>query len=193
MRSAFWRVGGGVRNRVLPAARRVSGRAGLCRPAVVLAAMAVAGCGHYYEAPGDAGFDAAGATAPAKPRASAKAKIPLPGRALLARQADPKCEDIKSIAAGEGPAKGEGKREAGTQTADASAAAAPAADQSAAAAATPAPGPGMGDANASLALRIKLEYARECYRQAELRVRTRLHALQGSVGATIKAVEAQLR
>jgi hypothetical protein len=194
MRSAVWRVGGGARNRVLSAAGRVSGRLGLCRAAVVLVAMAVDGCGHHYAEPGDAGFDAAGATAPAKARASAKAKIPLPSRALLARQAEPKCEDIKSIAAGEEPAKGEGKREAGTQTADASAAAAPAADQSAAAAAAaPAPGPGMGDPNASLALRIKLEYERECYRQAELRVRERLHRLQSSVGATIKAMEAQLR
>jgi hypothetical protein len=156
--------------------------------------MAVAGCGHYYEAPGDAAFDAAGASAPAKPRANARAKIPLPSRALLTRQAEPRCEDIKSIADTAQSTKGEGKREAGTQTADASAAAAPATDQSAtAAAATPAPGPGVGDANVSLALRIKLEYERECYRQAELRVRERLHRLQGSVGTTIKAVEAQLR
>jgi hypothetical protein len=42
--------------------------------------------------------------------------------------------------------------------------------------------------NAELALRIKLEYERECYRQAEMRVRQRLHQLQSSVGETVKSV-----
>jgi hypothetical protein len=42
--------------------------------------------------------------------------------------------------------------------------------------------------NAELALRIKLEYERECYRQAEMRVRQRLHLLQSSVGETVKSV-----
>jgi hypothetical protein len=190
MRSAVWRVGGGARKRVLPQARRVAGRLALPRAAAVVA-VAVAGCGHYYE--GDAAFDAAGASAPAKPHASARVKIPLPSRALLARQAEPKCEDIKSTADTAQSAKGDPNRVASRETADVGAAAAPTTDQSAATAATPAPGPGIGDPNASLALRIKLEYERECYRQAELRVRERLHALQGAVGATIKAVEAQLR
>jgi hypothetical protein len=36
-------------------------------------------------------------------------------------------------------------------------------------------------AEASLALRIKLEYERECYRQAEKRVREQLRALQAAV------------
>jgi hypothetical protein len=44
------------------------------------------------------------------------------------------------------------------------------------------------DRNAELALRVKLEYERECYRQAEARVRDRLRQLQGSVGETIKAI-----
>jgi hypothetical protein len=45
------------------------------------------------------------------------------------------------------------------------------------------------DANADLALRIKLEYERECYRQAEMRVRDRLQKLQASTTDTIKAVK----
>lgn len=45
------------------------------------------------------------------------------------------------------------------------------------------------DANADLALRIKLEYERECYRQAEARMRERLKQLQASTTQTIKAVD----
>jgi hypothetical protein len=45
-----------------------------------------------------------------------------------------------------------------------------------------------GDRNAELALRIKLEYERECYRQAEIRVRDRLRQLQGSVSESIKSI-----
>jgi hypothetical protein len=44
------------------------------------------------------------------------------------------------------------------------------------------------DRNAELAVRIKLEYERECYRQAEIRVRDRLRQLQGSVSETIKSI-----
>jgi hypothetical protein len=44
------------------------------------------------------------------------------------------------------------------------------------------------DRNAELAVRIKLEYERECYRQAEIRVRDRLGQLQGSVSETIKSI-----
>jgi hypothetical protein len=44
------------------------------------------------------------------------------------------------------------------------------------------------DRSAELALRIKLEYERECYRQAEKRVRDRLRQLQGSVSETIKSI-----
>jgi len=45
------------------------------------------------------------------------------------------------------------------------------------------------DPNADLALRIKLEYERECYRRAEMRVRERLQRLQSSTANTIKAVK----
>ncbi len=45
------------------------------------------------------------------------------------------------------------------------------------------------ETNADLALRIKLEYERECYRQAEARVRQQLRKLQASASETIKAVK----
>jgi hypothetical protein len=41
--------------------------------------------------------------------------------------------------------------------------------------------------NADLALRIKLEYERECYRQAEARVREQLLSLQAAVAEAMKA------
>ena len=56
----------------------------------------------------------------------------------------------------------------------------------ASAAATPAPAP-QADGNADLALRIKLEYERECYKQAESRVRQRLQNLQAWTVDTVKA------
>ena len=43
------------------------------------------------------------------------------------------------------------------------------------------------DANAELALRIRLEYERECYRQAELRVRKQLQALQAAAREALKS------
>jgi hypothetical protein len=59
--------------------------------------------------------------------------------------------------------------------------------QLASAAAAPASPP--GEKNADLALRIKLEYERECYRQAEGRVREQLRKLQASASETVKAVK----
>jgi len=47
--------------------------------------------------------------------------------------------------------------------------------------------PAGEDANAELALRIRLEYERECYRQAELRVRKQLQALQSAAREAVKA------
>ena len=49
--------------------------------------------------------------------------------------------------------------------------------------------PPRPETNADLALRIKLEYERECYRQAEARVREQLRKLQASASETIKAVK----
>jgi hypothetical protein len=45
----------------------------------------------------------------------------------------------------------------------------------------------QSDPKASLALRIKLEYERECYRKAEMRVRDRLKRLQASMAEIIRA------
>jgi hypothetical protein len=59
--------------------------------------------------------------------------------------------------------------------------------QLASAAAVPASPP--SEKNADLALRIKLEYERECYRQAEARVREQLRKLQASATETTKAVK----
>jgi hypothetical protein len=47
--------------------------------------------------------------------------------------------------------------------------------------------PAEHDANAALTTRIRLEYERECYRQAELRVRKRLQALQAAAREAVKA------
>jgi hypothetical protein len=99
--------------------------------------------------------------------------VPLPKAALLARQAAPDCGEAKTADAR--PAAGDSKRMASAVTP------APASP------ATVSPSPEV-ERNAELALRIKLEYERECYRQAEMRVRERLHQLQSSVGETVKSV-----
>lgn len=45
------------------------------------------------------------------------------------------------------------------------------------------------DSDQSLTQRMMLEFERECYRQAEIRVRERLQRLQGSVAGTIRAIK----
>ena len=47
--------------------------------------------------------------------------------------------------------------------------------------------------DANLALRIRLEYERECYRQAELAVRKRLKKLQAAARAATKQSKAEKR
>jgi len=111
---------------------------------------------------------------PATPRRTAKIKskipqIPLPDRALLEAPAEPDC------GAAQGPRR-PGRPESATATAGL---ATPTAAEEGAA----------NDANADLALRIKLEYERECYRQAEARMRDRLKQLQASTTQTVKAVK----
>jgi len=189
MRSVVWRAGGGVRNRILPVARGAWGHLVLSRAAVLAAVVAVAvvGCAPHYKEPSDAVFDAADATAPSRPRP--KIKMPVPSHALLTPQAEPRCEDPNSTAGNAQPVKADPKRLASAEAPQESAGAAQSPGESTTAAAKPPPG--VGEADASLALRIKLEYERECYRQAELRTRNRLRQLQESVGATVKAVEAQ--
>jgi hypothetical protein len=101
--------------------------------------------------------------------AKVKPKIPMPDRALLETPAEPDC------GAGQIPRRA-GRPESATATAGL---------------ATPAAGEEVtaNDANADLALRIKLEYERECYRQAEARMRDRLKLLQASTTQTMKAVK----
>jgi hypothetical protein len=101
--------------------------------------------------------------------AKIKPKIPLPDRALLETPAEPDC------GAAQAPRR-PGRPESATATAGL---ATPTAAEEGAA----------GDGNADLALRIKLEYERECYRQAEARMRDRLKQLQAFTTQTVKAVK----
>ena len=94
-------------------------------------------------------------------RSASKKSIPLPSQALLAPQDKPDCEStVRHL-----PSSG------------------------ASAAVAPTPAPTTPETNADLTLRIKLEYERECYRQAEARVREQLRKLQASASDTIKAVK----
>jgi hypothetical protein len=45
------------------------------------------------------------------------------------------------------------------------------------------------DADASLSQRVRLEFERNCFRQAELRTRTQLLELQAAVGKTIRSID----
>ena len=190
MQSVVRDAQGGAHDRIFLLACSVL-RGRLRSRVVVAAAAAVAlvGCAPQYREVGDAMFDAADAGAPSRPRS--KTRIPVPSRALLTPQAEPRCEETKTAAhdGGHGPpqpAKSNPKRMASTDAASGIAKAVQSPEPSAASAGT-AP-PNLSDPNAGLARRIKLEYERECYRQAEVRARNRLHQLQDSVGATIKAV-----
>jgi hypothetical protein len=109
----------------------------------------------------------------ARPRVRSEAKVPLPRAVLLSPQGPPDCGE--------------------TNTADPRAAAEDSKQLTSTVATEAASGamvPPKADAdrNAELAVRIKLEYERECYRQAEIRVRDRLRQLQGSVSETIKSI-----
>ena len=130
--------------------------------AITVLGAAVSGCALPYH---DDNF--------ARPRARSESRVPLPRAALLSPQGPPDCEEANS--ADPRAAAGDSKRMASTLvTEPASAAMVP---------------PKVdADRNAELAVRIKLEYERECYRQAEIRVRDRLGQLQGSVSETIKSI-----
>jgi hypothetical protein len=148
---------------------------GRARCAVVICALALAGCAPAYSHHSELVSDSP--VAGAKRQASKK-PVPLPSQALLAPQRTPDCEGEAAIAdkPESGPAR-VAKREGAEQpaTSDASAAVAPP----------------QVESNADLALRIKLEYERECYRRAEIRVREQLRKLQASASETIKAVKQQ--
>ena len=200
MRSVVWRAEGGACNRLLRLARAKPAACGWLRPAIAAAvALAVVGCAPHYRDWEDAAYDAHEGAQRPKPKAKAATaapaktvKIPVPNQALLTPPADPKCEDVRTAATTQS-ARTEPKD---TSRKDVSeepgrTALSPGASAGPASAATPPSG--ANDAEAVLAMRIKLEYERECYRLAELRARGRLKQLQDSVGATIKAVEAQSR
>jgi hypothetical protein len=146
---------------------------GGARRAVVICALALTGCAPAYSNYTDALSDAP--VAGSKRQASKKA-VPLPSQALLAPQGTPDCEGKGAVAEKpEGGAARVAKREGAEQSAS---------SDVSAAAVVPRP-----ESNADLALRIKLEYERECYRQAEARVREQLRKLQASASETIKAVK----
>jgi hypothetical protein len=108
-----------------------------------------------------------------RPRSRSAARPPLPGAALLSPQGPPNCGEANT-ADPDPPALGP-QRLASTVGAEPTSVAMM-------------PPKIEEDRNADLALRIKLEYERECYRQAEMRVRDRLSQLQSSVSETIKSV-----
>jgi hypothetical protein len=101
--------------------------------------------------------------------AAARLKVPLPDRALLEPQAAPDCEE-QSIQQRADKERQRVARRSDSEQVNRS-------DEATA------------DPNAELTLRIKLEYERECYRQAEARVRDRLKQLQSSTTQTIYAIK----
>ena len=129
---------------------------------VTLFAPAVSGCAFPFHAEDLA-----------RPRSRSASRPSLPRAALLSPQRPPDCGEANT--ADPGPAALGPKRAASTVGVEPTSVAMmpPKADE---------------DRSADLALRIKLEYERECYRQAEIRVRDRLRQLQGAVSETIKSV-----
>ncbi len=131
--------------------------------------------------------DKAAASAP-RPRSRTFARVPLPSKALLVAPGEPDCEpkatadnDAKETQPGGArrlAARRQGDVPDGTTRSDVEERAMPQAG----------PSTTQPDPNADLALRIKLDYERECYRQAEKRVRERLQLLQASANTTIKAI-----
>jgi hypothetical protein len=145
-------------------------------------ALAFAGCAPEYRDYTTVAADSAVAGPRRQPAAkrepaAKKAAIPLPSQNLLAAPRKPDCgaEAVVEDKAENLPARSTPRE-----------AAAPPATPDTQASAAPAPRP--PDPNADLALRIKLEYERECYRQAEMRVREQLQRLQMSTSETVKAV-----
>ena len=132
----------------------------------VIAAV-LGGCAQDFDE--DYGVYYSGDSATPRRTAKIKPKIPQPDRALLETPAEPDCGATKAPRRPGRPESATATAGLGTPTA---------AEEGAA-----------GDANADLALRIKLEYERECYRQAEARVRDRLKQLQASTTQTVKAVK----
>lgn len=122
---------------------------------------------------------------------NARPYIPLPKRALLAPPKEPACA-LK----GPGGNNGNGRTERGpavvaspvTREPSDQADAARGAQSSSGTASQPDRTLVQTGPNASLSQRITLEYERDCYQQAELRVRHRLLRLQAAIGSTMRAV-----
>jgi hypothetical protein len=123
---------------------------------------------------------------------SVKSAVPMPERALLQPQGEPGCESKTSRLQGGEPAA-QGQKPGPTKVANL------ARDEQSVRSdgglPVPPPAPqsthkmGQADPNATLGLRIRLEYERDCFRRAEMKVRDRLHRLQTAVGRTMKAVK----
>jgi len=147
---------------------------GRSRLAAAACVLALAGCAPEY---GDYGY-AVSDSAIAAPKKPTTRRVPAPSQALLTPERKPDCEADAAIAetAQTAPA-----RIARREREDASASASDVSDPQRPVAPPP------PAAAADLALRIKLEYERECYKQAEGRVRARLQRLQAWTAETIKA------
>ncbi len=132
--------------------------------ALTAGVLALAGCAPEYDDYAYAVSDAAVAA----PRKPAGRRMPA---SLLTPERKPDCEPDAAMAQKAPPARvAQREREDGAATA---------------AGMTYAQQPPAADAE--LALRIRLEYERECYKQAEGRVRARLQKLQAWTAETIKA------
>ena len=116
----------------------------------------------------------------------------MPEPALLQPQAEPGCE-AKTSRLQDGERAAQGRKPEPTKVANLSRD-----EQSVRSDGQPPPLPpapqsnhrvGQADPNATLGLRIGLEYERDCFRRAEMKVRDRLRRLQTAVGRTMKAVK----
>jgi len=136
--------------------------------------LALAGCAPEY---GDYGYAISDSTV-AAPRKPATRRIPGPSQVLLTPEQKPDCDADAAVAEkAQSPPTRVARREQEGRPAGTS-------DASSAQTAIAPPQP---DANVDMALRIKLEYERECYKQAESRVRERLQRLQAWTAEAIKA------
>ena len=163
---------------------------------LVLAALCLttsAGCApDYVDYPYDMS-DTAIAHRKAK-KIATQTSIPVPEQALLAAPKAPNCEtkveasDAKAPAQQQAPTPVLVTHRASTDQPAPNAEASDAAPPAAPAPVSPPAEAAAAPTEAALATRIKLEYERECYRQAE-RMRDRLRLLQVSANETIKAVK----
>jgi hypothetical protein len=135
---------------------------------VVIICAALGGCAEDFNFDEGSGAKPASNSPTPKRTARVKPKIPVPDNALLETPAAPDCGTPQTAKRPAQPASASASAELTTQSL---------------------PDGATQDANAELATRIKLEYERECYRQAEARVRDRLKQLQTSTTQTVKAVK----